>query len=355
MSSGPSRINLSSAPAGQPGLVSGDEVTATPQTNVLTAVMRVFNLLGVWVYWAVKRFVDQNCGQLAASISYYALFSIFPLLIFSVGVIGVVLQDERLQQDLIDAVMRNFPLSETEGRDEVARAIREVSTSTSSAIGVVGAVAMAWAASAMFGSIRRSLNITAYVESRRPWAQQKLVDLALVIFFAPFFLLSIAATTALRAAETRSDDVPVLGQVADDLGGLWLLASLLLPMILSFLAFAALYALVPVTRPKLRFVIPGAIVAALLFELAKLGFSAYVENYTNYDVVFGSLGAVVAFMFWVYLSACILLLGNQLVAALPIAIDRVRQRKLKTGEPVPLHAKVWRILRPLFLNPKPPV
>jgi hypothetical protein len=57
-------------------------------------------------------------------------------------------------------------------------------------------------------------------------------------------------------------------------------------------------------------------------------------------------------MFWIYVTACILLLGNQLVAALPIAIDRVRQPQLKTGEPKPLTAKVWRIVRSLILNPK---
>jgi membrane protein len=175
----------------------------------------------------------------------------------------------------------------------------------------------------------------------------------MVLFFLPFLLASIAATTALRAAQARSSEFALLGELADDLGPFWWLASILLPMLFSFLAFAFLYGFVPVTRPRLRYVLPGAIIASLLFELTKIGFSIYIEHFENYDVVFGSLGAVVAFMFWVYLSASILLYGAELIAHLPVALEKERQPTLEDARPpVPLSTKIARILKGFVISPK---
>jgi membrane protein len=211
---------------------------------------------------------------------------------------------------------------------------------------------MGWAASSVFGAVRRSLNIASSVEIHRPWVPQKLLDLSMVLFFAPFFLASIAATTALRAAEVRSGEIPILGPIADDLGTFWWLASIFLPWVFSLMLFTFLYALIPVTRPKLRYVIPGAIIAALAFEFAKLGFSLYLEYFSNYDVVFGSLGAVVAFMFWVYVSAGIMLYGAELIASLPKELDRISQPSLGGGVQVSLGTKVTRILKGLVVSQK---
>lgn len=314
--------------------------------------MRWLSFAANWAYDAGKRYSEHGCSLLAAGISYYVLFSIFPLLIFSVGVVGLLLENQSLQDDLVNAVMENIPLTQDQGRSDVTDAIRSVSTTSSGAIGVIGLITMGWAASSVFGAVRRSLNIASSVEVHRPWVPQKLLDLSMVFFFTPFFLASIAATTALRAAEAHSSDVPVLGGLADDLGTFWWLASILLPMVFSFLLFVFLYALIPVTRPRLHHVIPGAIVAAFLFEFAKLSFSLYLEHFSNYDVVFGSLGAVVAFMFWVYLSAGILLYGAELVAALPLVLAKQSQAHLNVKEPVPLGSKIARILKGFVVTQK---
>jgi membrane protein len=314
--------------------------------------MRWLKFVVNWLYYSGKGYSEHGCSLLAAGISYYVLFSIFPLLIFSVGIVGIVLQDKGLQEDLVNAVMNNIPLTETQGRDDVTEAIRSVSATSSGAIGLIGLITMGWAASSVFGAVRRSLNIASNIEISRPWVPQKLLDLSMVLFFAPFFLASIAATTALRAAEIRSAAIPVLSPLADDLGTFWWLASILLPMFFSFLLFVFLYALIPVTRPKLRYVFPGAIMAALAFEVVKLGFSLYIEYFTNYDVVFGSLGAVVAFMFWVYLSAGIMLYGAELIAALPAELARISQPSLGGGVRVPLSTKVTRILKGLVITQK---
>jgi membrane protein len=204
----------------------------------------------------------------------------------------------------------------------------------------------------MFNSIRRALNIIYRdPEYARPFFQQKLVDLVLTIGLAVFFLASVAATMALRVIHARSADAGWLGNLSEDAGFLWVVASYAIPFAFSFVAFTFAYTIVPSRNRNLGNAWPGALVAALLFEAVKSVFAVYVMNFKNFDVVFGSLGAVVTFMFWVYLSSQILLLGAEVATVYPQVRDRkVRQPRL-SGMGVPLQVKVWRWVRSLFLRP----
>src|SRR2546422_11724646 len=75
---------------------------------------------------SAAEYVRDDCGALAASISYYTLFSLFPLLIVVVAIAGLLIQDRGVQQDIVDEVLKNIPLNEGEGRDSVTNAVRDV-------------------------------------------------------------------------------------------------------------------------------------------------------------------------------------------------------------------------------------
>ncbi len=265
----------------------------------------------------VKEFGDDNCSQMAAAISYYVLFSLFPLLIFSVGVLGVLLQDSKLQEDLVEVVLDYIPLSEDEGQNDVQAAVRDIAGAGSGAIGVLGLIGMAWSGSNLFGVIRRSVNLAYDLDVHRPIVRQKLLDLGLVAAFTPLVIASLAGTAAIRFVRESSEDVPVLSDASQTLGLVWDVLPLLVPAAISFVAFVALYWIVPATRVKVRDVVFGAALAAVLFEVAKVGFTVYLANFSNYNVVFGSLGAVVAFLFWVFISANIMLLGAEVASEYP--------------------------------------
>ena len=316
--------------------------------------MRAFRFAKWWFWFTIKAFFQDGSGQQAAAISYYVLFSIFPLLIFSVGIVGLFLDSTSLQQDLVDAVMDNLPLDDQQGRNNVEEAVRGIATG-SGALSAVGIVVMAWSASSMFGSVRRALNTAFRVEKDRPLVQQKLVDLSMVFLFAPFFILSIALTTALSVARRASQDIPVVEDLHDALGLGWTAAQVLLPVSTSVIAFAALYWVVPARRTHLLQVLPGALIAALLFEAAKLGFGFYLANFSNYDVIFGSLGAVVAFLFWIFVSANLLLFGAEAVCALPAATEASRrspQMRLVRASRRPLRQRIGSFLRGLVVRPR---
>jgi membrane protein len=250
---------------------------------------------------------------MAAAISYYALLSLFPLLILLVSIIGIFLRSSSLQQDLVDQVLDILPLSQGEGANEVSQAVRAVA-GVSIPLTVVGLAGLAWSSSAMFGAIRSSLNV-AWGSASRSFVRQKLLDFAIMAGFGVFFVLSIGTTGLLRATQEASSDL--LGPLSGSSFFFWRAVSFTVPALLSLLAFAALYRYVPNTPVRMSGVWVGATTAAFLFELAKNGFSFYLANFGRYDLVYGSLGAVVTFLVGLYLSAAVLLFGAEVAAVYP--------------------------------------
>ena len=251
---------------------------------------------------------------MAAAISYYALFSVFPLLIFMVSIFGIFLQSRSLQNDLIDQVLEFLPLTSDKGRSQVSDAINAVA-GISIPLSMVGLLGLAWAASAMFGAIRTALNVAWDVKTPRHFVKQKLLDLGMVAGVGAFFLLSIGTTAFLRTTQDASSDI--LGPLSSNTAFFWRATPHLMPAIFSFGAFIVLYRFAPAAPIKFGDVWLGALIAAIFFEIIKNGFSLYVANFGHYDVVYGSLGAVVALLFWMYLSAVALLFGAEVASEYP--------------------------------------
>ena len=297
---------------------------------------------------SVLEFLDDNCPQMAAAISYYVLFSLFPLVIFSVGVLGLVLQDGGVERRLVDELTGLLPV-DAGGARNVEDAVGELTGASSGVLGVLGLFGLAWVSSAMFAVIRRSLDIAFDLSGRRPFVRQKLVDFGMMALLGVIFLASFGATTTLRVAQETIDDMQVVGDVATALGFGWAVAAFIVPAILSFAAFSLLYWLVPATHVRLRHVWPGALLAAVLLETVKLAFGIYLEHFSRYDLIFGSLGAVVAFLFLVFLSANTLLLGAEISATYP----QVAGGEFDRPPGVPrrtLRETVWRAVRGLVLH-----
>ncbi|MEO8456321.1 MAG: YihY/virulence factor BrkB family protein [Chloroflexota bacterium] len=309
----------------------------------------LFRFLKDLVWNTGKKYFADNCSQLAASITYYTIFSLFPLLIFIAGVVGLFL-DTSTQQKIVNDVLKEIPFNQSDGRQSVEDAVSAISGKNAPLFSLLGLGGMLWAGSSMFGSVRRAMNVIYRdISYQRPWFQQKLVDLTLVFGLSAFFLSSVAATTALRVVQQRSDDTAWIGRLSADLGFAWTLAEIIIPAILSFIAFLVAYTLVPSRNRNLGNALPGALVATVLFEVVKFGFSFYVTNFRNFDLVFGSLGAIATFMFWVYINAQILLLGAEVASVVPTLRNRVQQPRMK-GMGVPLPVKLFRTVKSLFVR-----
>ena len=310
----------------------------------------MFRCLKDLVWNTGKKYFADNCPQLAAAITYYVIFSLFPLLIFVVGVASLFL-NTNLQHDIVNEVLKDIPLNQGAGRNTVEDAVKAISGPNGTVIGLVGLLGMLWAGSSMFTAIRRALSIVYRdITDQRPWFQQKVVDLTLVLGLGLFFIASVASSAALRVIQTRSADLAWIGRLSKDMGLAWTIAEYAIPFFLSLGAFLVTYTLVPSRRRNVANALAGALVAAVLFETVKFGFSFYVTNFRNFDIVFGSLGAIATFMFWVYINSQIMLLGAEVTAVYPKVRAQTSRQPQFEGMGQPFHVKLFRAVRSLFVR-----
>ena len=162
----------------------------------------------------------------------------------------------------------------------------------------------------MFGAISRAVNRAWDIHEDRPFYIDKVRNLLMSCGVGMLFLMSVSATAFLQILGRI--DLPGLGRL-DFLehGGINLLTRPL-PFIFTLCIFLMVYRYVPNTQTHWRYIWPGALVAAIAFEVGKSLFVFYLENFADYAKVYGSLGSVVAFLAWTYISALILIAGAEL-------------------------------------------
>ena len=301
-----------------------------------------------------QEFGADNCTHMAAAISYYVLFSVIPLTVFLVSMFGFVMRDAELRDEVVDRLLETLPLEAESEQDNLVRDTIEGVKNVSAPLTIVGLVGMLWSASAMFGSIRKSLNIAWGLEKRRPIVQQKLVDLGMVAGLGLLLVASVVGTGFLRILRELSDEN--LGPVSEGTGFVWSVLPFFLPAVFSFAVFMLLYRYVPSAETHFRDVWPGALLATVLFELLKNLFSIYVANFAAYDIVYGSLGGILLFLTWVYLTANIVLLGAELASEYPRVLRGDYAEA--AAAPAPARAKealsrrAWRLAKGLVVREK---
>lgn len=264
-----------------------------------------------------REFLDDHCTQLAASMSYYIMFSLFPLAILLVSIAGLILTNQEVQDRFVDGLLAALPVSEGAGRESLHALIDPIAQGRS-AIGLISIFGLIWGASGMMGALRHSLNVAWDHDHRRPFVRGKLIDFALVLGVGYLLSMSIAITILLRVARELSGDVAsALGPFGSGASEIVNLVSILIPFLLTTMTFTLVFKLIPSLPVRTRDALSGALLSAALFELLKHGFAVYLRNFSNYDAIYGSLGATIALLFFIYLGSCVLLLGAELASELP--------------------------------------
>jgi len=284
---------------------------------VLTVSLK---LAGICV-WAVNDFLGKNGPQLAAAISYYALFSLFPLTLAVIFGLSFFLGPGSIE-DLAQRAAEQAPVSKKTVSDVLTGTLNSRSVA-----GFAGIIGLLWAGTAVFGAIRKGVNATWGITRPRPFLQERLIDISLMLGAAILMLVSIFSTAALAYLREILEFTTRETHINGDL--LWDRLASLIPATLSFLVFVGIYWFLPNTMVKLKEALTGAIAATIAFEVVKNSFVWYVSNYSVYTTVYGSVGSVVALLTWVYASAIILLFGSLITyryAAYRFARDREIER-----------------------------
>jgi len=263
---------------------------------------------------AVVDFFADRCTQLAAAMSYYALLALFPLAILAVGIFGLVIGEEQARDDVIDFLTRRLPVTEDAGRQDIASLLRGV-VNSGGAFQALGAVGLLISATGLMGALRNALNTAFGQEERRPPLRGKLVDVLLVVGVGVVFAASFVLTVGRQLLADLGAEVG--GPLETATGLLAGTGSWALPLAVSLAVFTLLYRFIPAAEVRWAHAATGGLVATAGYELAKRGFSFYLGSFADYGAIYGALGAVVAFMFFVFLVANVFLLSAEVVAELP--------------------------------------
>ena len=255
---------------------------------------------------------DDDATHMAAAISYYALLSLFPLTLGLIAIMSFV-QDAPSPETITSWVASFLPGSENLVKVEIESVLAVRGT-----IGLFALVGLFWAGSAIFGGITRSINRAWDVHTDRPLYLSKARQLVMAVLTGFLFLFSTSITTFLRVYERFAEiNVPFGNMLISPFGDVLVSTTSLVILhassfVLVLTVFLMLYKYMPNTRTYWRYIWLGALVAAILFETTKNLFIIYLNAFTNFEDVYGTLAPVVALLLWTYLSGLILILGAEL-------------------------------------------
>jgi len=283
------------------------------------------------VLWrSVNGFLDDDCGDLAGALTYNAVLAVFPVGIVVVALVNLV-TDGRTAVTTIIGILKDLGAGSVVADRNLTDVLDAIIVQQSSAkvllsFGLLGAL---WSASSYVGVFTRASNRIYGVREGRAWwklrpLQVGLSAIALVLMavVAAALVISGPLVDAVGNALHAGDAAKLTYSI-----GRWPVLVLILMLLLSLLFWIA----PNVRQPRFRWLTPGGAVALLAWGLASFGFGLYVANFGSYDKTYGSLGAAIAFLVWLYLSNCALMLGVEINAE----VQRGRQLQAGAEDPDP--------------------
>ncbi len=244
---------------------------------------------------------------LAAGVAFFSFLALFPALIAAVLAYGL-FADPAQVRDHLDELAGALPSS---ARDLLLRQAESITSAPQQALGigvVVALLAALWSASGGVGNLMSAVNITYDEEESRNFIVRKLLALLLTVGGIVFVLLAIGM---LAVAPVVIDTLAVAEPIR------WLLeaARWVIVLLAVTLGLAIVYRLAPSRDdPQMRWVSVGAVVATVVWLIASIGFSLYVDNFGSYGETYGSLAGVAVLMLWLWITAYVVLLGAEINA-----------------------------------------
>jgi membrane protein len=256
-------------------------------------------------------FMDNDLTTAAAAVSYFSMLALFPSLLLLLSIGNRLFGAETVQKYVLSQVLAFLPGASTFVSKNL-ESISEISTS----IILSSVMVMLWASSWMFTVIEKALN-RVWGTYPRSFLHGRAVNIAVMTLV--FFLLAASAlftafVTGVRSAANRIP-LKLTPWLAALSGYAWQTLFVIASLAVTVILFAVLYKLLPNTRVSVMEALPGAVLAGVFWESAKFGF-AFLLPYFHYDLLYGSIGAGVALLTWVYLSSVIMLFGAQFTALL---------------------------------------
>ncbi|MEO7126549.1 MAG: YihY/virulence factor BrkB family protein [Nakamurella sp.] len=267
-----------------------------------------------------REFGDDQCVDLAAGLTYYAVLALFPAILVVVSLLGLIRRDQQGTDALMGIIGGVAPGAADTLQSVVTGLAQSDATGFTLAIGLIGAL---WSASGYIGAFGRALNRIYEVDEGRPFYKLRPVLLLIT-------LIAVVLAAAVGLALVVSG--PVAHAVGDAIGvgdtavTVWNIAKWPVVLAVVVTVVAILYYATPnVQQPRFRWISIGAAIAVLVWILASLGFGFYVAHFASYNKTYGSLAGVIVFLLWLWITNLALLFGAEVNSEIE------RGRELQAG------------------------
>jgi membrane protein len=264
-------------------------------------------LIGLAAWRGVGELYNSEGLTHAASIAYYTLLSMFPLMLLGVFILGEMTSDAGDRDAVVRFVFRYFP----QQFGFISGQIEAFNTQPVR-FGFWGMVALVWGALGVFNAITSAVNHAWAVEKRRSFLMHRLIGFLMMVSAGLILMIGLVIASLVRLAETRLGEAMMRSPWLDNLSGVF--ASYLATILLIGCVALIMY-FIPNTKVRFRDVWPGAILVGVLWRIALRAFSWYAADLATWNVVHGSIAAVVVFLLWIYVSAVILIYGVEMTAS----------------------------------------
>ncbi|HZS04190.1 MAG TPA: YihY/virulence factor BrkB family protein [Blastocatellia bacterium] len=264
----------------------------------------------------------------AAELAYYFLLALFPMLIFLTSLVGFI---PGLQDQIFNGLAKVMP---HDAMKIVSDTLRDVVSHRSGGLLSFGLLGALWASSSGVASLMGTLNTAYDVKETRSFFRQRLTAVGLTIVLA---LIAVAGTALIMFGDKLSAWLTDSLGLGKEFAIIWGAADYILALGILFLALELIYYYAPNLRQDWRWITPGAVFAVGVFIAGSLLFSLYLRYAPDYSATYGSLGAVVVLMLWLYLTGFILLTGAEINSEIKHAAAQPAARKAEgisgRGEP----------------------
>jgi membrane protein len=290
---------------------------ATAMENLLAEFRTLFRpdmLKRVW-----KEAQDDDVPGLAAEVAYYALFGLFPFLLFVASLIGLLVPDPEAAMGGLLALSRGFlPADTAELLAEFLGGTLRANRPDLLSVGILGTL---WAGSQGFAAVLKALNRVYCVRETRGWLRHRALSFAMMVG-------SAFVTLALLVVMIGADPGGLLSRwlaLSPQVVGLWALLRWPVAFVIFTVVLALLYSTVPCGHMRWRWITPGGLLASLLWILACAGLTAYIDHYGMYNNTYGAIGGVIILLTWIYVGSYLLLLGAEANAKVVRSVDELRR------------------------------
>ncbi|NMO22841.1 YihY/virulence factor BrkB family protein [Pyxidicoccus fallax] len=283
----------------------------------------------------VKEFQEDTVTDIAAQLSYYFLFSLFPFLFFLFTLVAYM----PFAPGAVDAMLdRIRPLVPGDALELVTGHLQSLVNQPRPKLLTAGLVIALWTASRGVDALRKALNLAYDVPESRPmWKTQ---GLAMLVTLAGTLLIPLSFTVFLLGGRLGAWLAERL-QLIDEFYVVWSWLRWPFTAGLVMLALALCYYLLPDVKQKFKYITPGSALGTGIWLLSTWGFTQYVEHFGKYNVTYGSIGGVVVLMLWLYISGLVFILGGEINAILEHASAQGKEKGARDfNQPAPLEPPI---------------